>query len=770
MEAIKVTGADENEKLRRELAAARRKIAELEDKEKRRKDQLIEIQEMVHLGSWEWDMVRNVVSWSDELYRIYGLDRESFGATFEGYLERVHPDDRERVQQIIGSAVEMAEPFSFEERIIRPDGSERALESIGKVLVDEQGSPVRLVGSCLDVTDRKMAGQQIKEAAARAEALVEAAANLSAHVELDLVLQTICEQTSRALNVGAVSVSLYDESSDQLYHGVSYGLPKIYDELIQSVEAPLSFLESAENQTKSFLIRADSREAIYDPNARLYTSLDIQTIVSVGMVNEFHLVGTLNLHVRHHQRVFTESELILLKGLSDQAALAIVNAQLHQAGLDQAEKMLTLYKISKDLNSILDLDLLLSQIVQRAIQLVRADRSLILLVDTRAGKLEKMVSSGYDQIDLAGFDFQEIEDGISGWVLGHGEPVMSDSMETDPRNTGLALRRLKQGSYGGQRIIVAPLKAREKTIGTLTTIANEGGTTFKQADLEMVLMLANQAAIAIENARLYQASKEYTAVLEQRVSERTAELEQQNRELVEARERAEAADHLKSVFLAIMSHELRTPLNSIIGFTSIISQGLAGPLNEEQAKQLGMVQESAHHLLSLINDVLDISKIEAGQMQLNYEPVDMPTLVRKVVDSFQPAAEKKGLELLVDVDATVCTISSDSRRVEQILINLIGNAIKFTETGSIQVQCFCRDDEFLQTEIEDTGIGIKHEDIEKLFHPFSQIESGLSRHHEGTGLGLSISRRLVGHLGGKIWVISKPGKGSTFFFTLPVKK
>jgi signal transduction histidine kinase len=344
---------------------------------------------------------------------------------------------------------------------------------------------------------------------------------------------------------------------------------------------------------------------------------------------------------------------------------------------------------------------------------------------------------------------------------------MSDDMVGDSRNTGRALKRLQLEEPKGQSIIVAPLMVRDKVIGTLTTVAVEGSKPFEQTDLELVLLLANEAAIAIENARLYQASKDYTAILEQRVSERTAELEEQNRALIQARHRAEAADRLKSVFLAIMSHELRTPLNSIIGFTGIILQELAGPLNEEQARQLGMVRESAQHLLSLINDVLDISKIEAGQMQLASELVEIPPLIEKVAASFQPAAGKKGLRLMVDVDPAAGTIVADARRVEQILINLVSNALKFTEKGSIHIQCHIRDHSLL-TQITDTGLGISRENMDKLFLPFSQIESGLSRSHGGTGLGLSICKHLVGMLGGEIWVESKPKMGSTFSFTLPI--
>jgi PAS domain S-box-containing protein len=254
----------------------------------------------------------------------------------------------------------------------------------------------------------------------------------------------------------------------------------------------------------------------------------------------------------------------------------------------------------------------------------------------------------------------------------------------------------------------------------------------------------------------------YREHLEELIEERTAEL-------VVEKERAEAADHVKSVFLATMSHELRTPLNSIIGFTGLLQQELTGPLNEEQKKQLGMVRASGAHLLNLINDVLDISKIEAGQLEVAVEPFDLRALIEKVVLATKPLAEKKCIALEVDIASGVNSISSDRRRVEQILLNLLSNAVKFTEEGKIHVSCSLRDGE-VSVCVEDTGIGIRNRDMDLLFTPFQQIQTGAARHFEGTGLGLSICKKLLDLLGGGIEVCSEWGKGSAFSFTLPVER
>ncbi len=334
-----------------------------------------------------------------------------------------------------------------------------------------------------------------------------------------------------------------------------------------------------------------------------------------------------------------------------------------------------------------------------------------------------------------------------------------------PHNPAFRVWRDALGTRDFATAIAVPLVVDGEAYGALVVYAAEPDA-FDATEIELLDELGHNIAYGMSSLRAQKeralAMKElerHRLELEERVRERTQQLSV-------AKDAAEAADRIKSAFLATMSHELRTPLNSIIGFTGIMLQELAGPLSDEQRKQLGMVQGSAHHLLALINDVLDISKIEAGQLQVRREDFDLRDSVLRVVRTLRPLAEKKCLGMHVEIDHQVGLWTGDQRRIEQILMNLVGNAIKFTEQGKVQVRV-TQTEGCIQVAVSDTGSGIRATDLPKLFAPFSQIETGLARRYDGTGLGLSICKRLLELMSGTISVESQPGVGSTFTFTLP---
>ncbi len=364
---------------------------------------------------------------------------------------------------------------------------------------------------------------------------------------------------------------------------------------------------------------------------------------------------------------------------------------------------------------------------------------------------------------------------MCGLAVKHQKAMYSRNIFKDLRCTWNECKKA-----GSRSFAALPVFSGGEVIGVL------GLASDKERDFEeravFLETLANTIATSLKNAQLYEEIQYHAAQLEDAVRERTAEIQERydeverlnsameamTEDLKLAVKKAQSADELKSAFLASMSHELRTPLNSIIGFISIILQGLSGPLNAEQTKQLAMAKSSAMHLLELINDVLDISKIEAGQIIITKEKFPMREAVQKVVTGLIPLAEKKRLHLKYHIAGNLGTLVNDRRRIEQVLVNLINNAIKFTSAGEVRVDCRSENNRII-TAVSDTGIGISRKNMTKIFNEFEQLESGLDRKHEGTGLGLSISKKLTKLLGGELTVDSTVGKGSTFTLYLPLK-
>lgn len=325
------------------------------------------------------------------------------------------------------------------------------------------------------------------------------------------------------------------------------------------------------------------------------------------------------------------------------------------------------------------------------------------------------------------------------------------------------------------------LQDRQRHAGELRLVDPVEGRTFpaRHISTKIVNLRGEPTAVVsvihdltdeVENERLAEELQMLNEQLEERIENATAQLAERNRELEAHRRELERASRMKSQFLATMSHELRTPLNAIIGYADLLREGILGEIDEEQKDALDRQQRQSEHLLSLINDILDLSKVEAGRIELNVDLVRPESIIEEVTESVRPLVEAKEISLHSDIAREVPAVRSDPQRLHQILLNLLSNAVKFTREGSITVRARPGDDGYaVAFEVVDTGIGIREEDLEAIFSVFRQVDQTVTREHKGTGLGLSISQKLVQLLGGRISVESEPGEGSRFRVDLPAE-
>ena len=327
------------------------------------------------------------------------------------------------------------------------------------------------------------------------------------------------------------------------------------------------------------------------------------------------------------------------------------------------------------------------------------------------------------------------------------------------------LTRSGEQRYRGEIQLVDPATGRPSPVEGLA-----GQILSEQGELMWVVTILHDLTEAIERARLYEQLKEASEALERKVQEATAELADQNELLRRQHIALEQASALKSQFLANMSHEFRTPLNAILGYTHMLLNGVTGPVSDAQRKSLTRIDSNSRHLLALINDILDITRIEAGRMPLNLTAFKIPELVNEVMSELEPIIKRSNLKVRATMPRGLPPLKSDRQKVKQIVLNLLSNAIKFTPAGSVTIAA-SHDvkGRTIAIAVQDTGVGIAPEDQAKVFEDFRQLDSSPARGYGGTGLGLSICRRLSQMLGGTIDLDSKPGSGSTFTLRLPAR-
>jgi len=436
----------------------------------------------------------------------------------------------------------------------------------------------------------------------------------------------------------------------------------------------------------------------------------------------------------------------------------LTSLKQHETALQRkVDETRTLYEIGQEITAQVALEPTLQLIVERARELSKAESSLLALRQGASDTFAFQAYSGTVPEALARVNF------------GSGEGLSRCAMLTaSPMTVNADLRAYPESPFqeaitkmGVRSVVAVPLKARDTVIGVLT-VTSRALHKFHEEDQQLLSALADQAAIAIENAKLYEQVRQYAEALESKVAVRTRELQEVNRQL-------ETASRHKSAFLANMSHELRTPLNSIIGFSEVLLDEALGALPpEEQREFLGNILSSGRHLLTLINDILDLSKVEAGRMELYPKAFAVAEVISGVLQTIKPLAARKEIGVEEAIEPGLPIVVADPGKVKQILYNLLSNAVKFTpEQGRIGVRAARRHEEVWFV-VWDTGIGITPEDLGRIFEEFQQVETTAARQYEGTGLGLTLAQKFVELHGGRIWVESAPGQGSTFTFTLPL--
>jgi signal transduction histidine kinase len=478
---------------------------------------------------------------------------------------------------------------------------------------------------------------------------------------------------------------------------------------------------------------------------------NFRTILAVPLRQQGEPIGGLYAR-RTEVRPFTPAQIKLLETFADQAVIAIENVRLFQE-LEARTRELArsvgelkaLGEVGQAVSSTLDLETVLATIVARAVQLSGTDCGVIYEYDEAWQEFHLRASHRMEEEMVEAIRATPIRlgEGATGRAVTTRTPIQVIDL-LDEREIGPTRLRPIAAQLGYRSLLAVPLLVEQQIMGALTVWRRQSGN-FAPEVVNLLQTFATQSVLAIQNARLFR------------------EIEEKGRQI-------EAANRHKSEFLANVSHELRTPLNAIIGFSEVLGERMFGELNEKQAEYTEDILSSGRHLLSLINDILDLAKIEAGRMELELTKFDLPSAVENALILVRERTTRHGIKLERVIDEKLGDFVGDERKVKQILLNLLSNAVKFTpEGGQIKVEASLGDSAAIVS-VTDTGIGIAKEDQEAIFEEFRQVGSNYAHKREGTGLGLTLTRKFVELHGGKIWVESEPAKGATFTFTLPIRQ
>jgi GAF domain-containing protein len=563
--------------------------------------------------------------------------------------------------------------------------------------------------------------------------------------DLQAVFETVAESSVRLC--GADRAIIYRFDGELLRMAVAFNTPGKFKEFL--AQNPIR-----RGRHSAAARAALERRTIHIPDVLAdpeysYGAKDVEkirTVVAVPILKGDDLLGVMIIYHLEGVRPFTDKQIALVETFADQAAIAIDNVRLLDALRHRTDELgrsvselQALGDVSQAVNSTLDLQTVLSTIVAKAVQLSGTETGAIYGYDEQSREFRLRATHGMDQelIDALTQRHIDLDDPNIAEVFAQREPVQVADLREEAASelNKIALRA------GYRARMVAPLLRGEDIVGMLVVRRRTPGE-FAKNTVDLIKTFAAQSALAIQNARLFH------------------EIEDKSRQL------QEVSQH-KSQFLANMSHELRTPLNAILGYTELMVDGAYGEPSEKMLGVLKRLESNGRHLLGLINDVLDLSKIEAGQLVLELSEYSVQDIAQTVRSTLEPLAADKKLAFKIEVAPELPPGRGDGRRLTQVLINLVGNAIKFTDAGEVAIKAAATDGSF-HLSVCDTGPGISAADQAKLFQEFQQADNSITRKKGGTGLGLAISKRIIEMHGGKIWVESQPGQGSTFAFSLPM--
>jgi signal transduction histidine kinase len=564
--------------------------------------------------------------------------------------------------------------------------------------------------------------------------------------DLRAVFETVAESSARLCGADRANIFRFDGEVLRVVTG--YNAPqKLIDWLERNPIPPGRHSVAARAALERRSVQV--ADVLADPE-HTYAAKSVdpfRTVLAVPILKGDELLGVI---LVYHTvvRPFTDKQIALVETFADQAAIAIENVRLFEAEQQRTHELsesLQQQTATSDVLKIIsrstfDLQTVLDTLAESAVRLCEADLS----------SIHRQHGANYQAIATFGGPTDQHElvlDNVPfaagrGTVLGRTvlerRPVQVADVLADPDYT---LQEM-QKSIGFRTILGVPLLREDKPIGVIV-LMRLAVRPFTEKQIELATTFADQAGIAIENVRLFE------------------EIQDKSRQV------EEASKH-KSQFLANMSHELRTPLNAILGYTELIIDGIYGEAPEKMRTVMERVQSNGKHLLGLINDVLDLSKIEAGQLVLSIQDYSIKDVVHGVYSAVEPLANSKKLAFKIEVPANLPAARGDDRRLTQVLLNLVGNAIKFTDAGEIAVKAAASNGAYTIS-VRDTGPGIAEADQAKIFDEFQQADSTQTKVKGGTGLGLSIAKRIIEMHGGKLWVESSLGAGSTFSFTVPLR-